>query len=117
VRSNSREATIDTGSRFANALVEKRYGDASSMLTVDLKKSWSEEKLRSQYEEMISYGSGPVKVDGHTEFLEEWPDRKPGDVGWAYISISGSDFAEAITVVVAEENGEPKIRDLQWGRP
>lgn len=117
MRSDAKQVTIDTGSRFANALVEKRYGDAISMLAVVLKKSWSEEKLRSRYEEMISYGTGPVKVDGHTEFMEAWPDRKPGDIGWAYISLSGSDFAEAITVVVAEENGEPKIRELEWGRP
>jgi len=117
MKPDSKQVTVDTGSRFANALVEKRYGDAVSMLTVALKTSWPEEKLRSQYEEMISYGTGPVKVDGHTGYMEDWPDRKPGDIGWAYVSISGSDFAEAVTVVVAEEDGEPKIREIQWGRP
>jgi hypothetical protein len=112
-----KKTTMDTGLRFAEELVAKRYVKARSMLTTEMQRSWSAEKLSSQFEQMISYGSGPVKVDGHTEFMKDWPDRKPGDYGWLYVSISGTDFGEAITVIVADEGGQPKIRGLEWGRP
>lgn len=78
---------------------------------------YTPEKLETTYEDMVSYGDGPVKVDGHSEFMAEWPARLPEDIGWAYISISGSDFDEAVTVVVSDENGFPKIREIEWGRP
>lgn len=115
--SDNRRVTLETGNRFAQALTEKRYPDAHALLTVKQQKIWSPDKLARQYEEMTSYGSGPAKVDGHSEFLDSWPDRQPEDRGWAYISISGLNFAEAETVIVSDEAGIPKIRHLEWGRP
>jgi hypothetical protein len=117
VKKDSKKVTLDTGIQFAKALVEKSYVNAHSMLTADLQRSWPVEKLRSRYEKMIQYGAGPVIVDGHTEYLDNWPARKSSDIGWVYVSISGADFAEAVTVVVADENGTPKISSLEWGRP
>ena len=87
------------------------------MLTTKLQRTWSAEKLGAEYEEMISYGSKPVKVHGHTEFMEDWPDKKKNDIGWIYISIYGPDFCEAVTVIVTDEGGTPKISNLEWGRP
>jgi hypothetical protein len=49
--------------------------------------------------------------------MKDWPDRKPSDIGWVYVSISGADFAEAVTVVVTNEAGKPKIGELEWRRP
>lgn len=115
--SENKRVTLETGNRFAQALTEKRYADAHAQLTAAQQKLWPPDKLARQYEEMTSYGSGPAKVDGHSEFLDSWPERQSQDMGWAYISISGSDFAEAVTVIVSDENGIPKIRHLEWGRP
>jgi hypothetical protein len=56
-------------------------------------------------------------VDGHVEFMDDWPARQSQDIGWAYVSITGAGFIEAVTVVVAEENGAAKIREIEWGRP
>ena len=39
------------------------------------------------------------------------------DIGWAYVTIAGKDWAEAVTVVIASENGSPVVRSLEWGRP
>jgi len=66
---------------------------------------------------MTSYGDGPGAVDGHVEFMDDWPARQSQDIGWAYVSITGAGFIEAVTVVVAEENGAAKIREIEWGRP
>ena len=49
--------------------------------------------------------------------LETWPGKQPGDLGWAYVSIEGHDFIEAVYVLVRETDGAPKIREIQWGRP
>ena len=47
----------------------------------------------------------------------DWPHKQPGDIGWAYVSISGEHFNEAVTCVVAAVNGHNLIRELEWGRP
>jgi len=57
---------------------------------------------------------GPVAV-GHT--METWPDKQPSDLAWAYISIGGETYSEAVTVVVALEADTPKIRTVEFGRP
>jgi hypothetical protein len=114
---DSKNITLDTGSRFAKALVAHQYSDAHSMLTSELQRSWSPEKLKSRYEEMVSPAGEPATVDGHTEFMKDWPDKKPGDIGWAYVSISGAHYAEAVTVIVAKVGDNPKIREIEWGRP
>jgi hypothetical protein len=116
-RSDAKELTLGTGSAFAAALVSGNYVQAQSLLSAELQQQYTPENLQARYNEMVAYGTGAVKVDGHTEFMDDWPARRGQDIGWAYISISGDDFAEAVTVVVADENGTPKIRELEWGRP
>ena len=116
MRANAKTITIDTGKKFAEALVAGNYLEARSYLTANAQKNYTPDKLAAQYR-AISGGNGPVRVDGHYEFLQDWADRQAKDIGWVYISISGSDFAEAVTVVVSDENGTPKIRSLEWGRP
>ena len=49
--------------------------------------------------------------------MEAWPDKQPHDVGWAYVSIGGDVYSEAVTVVVARENGRLVIRQVEFGRP
>lgn len=115
--SNARHFTLETGANFAKALVSNKFSEARSYLTSEAQKEYTQEVLASHYRNMVSYGSGPVAVDGHAEFMDSWPARQPQDIGWAYISISGSDFAEAVTVVVSDEGGSPRIREIEWGRP
>ena len=49
--------------------------------------------------------------------MTNWPDKRPGDVGWAYVSIVGDDFVEAVAVIIVEVGGELLIREIEWGRP
>ena len=66
---------------------------------------------------MIAYGDGGVKVDGVTHSMSDWPAKKERDRAWVYVSLSGDGFGEAVTVIVAEENGQKVIREVEWGRP
>jgi hypothetical protein len=63
---------------------------------------------------MIEYGDGPAVEAEIITTLTEWPDRQPGDAGWAYAAITGLGFSEAVAEVVTREG---LIRQLEWGRP
>jgi hypothetical protein len=49
--------------------------------------------------------------------LEEWPAMEEQDVANIYIALTGDNFCEAVSIIVAKEDGELRIRDLEWGRP
>lgn len=117
MRANAKDMTIETATEFAKCLTSGRFANAQEFLSKDVKGIYTPEALSSVYTDMISYGDGPAEVNGHFEFMSDWPARQPSDIGWAYISIVGDGFVEAVTVVVTEENGIPKIREIEWGRP
>ena len=57
---------------------------------------------------------GPVEVG---ETMEDWPGRKPSDVGRAYVSVGGDAYSEAVTVVVTLEEKALRVRTVEFGRP
>jgi hypothetical protein len=113
--SASRQGRV--AAEFARALASNRFDQAHGLLSTSLGASTPVEALQRQYVSMISYGEGPATDVRVMVVLDYWPDKRPGDVGWAYAAISGADFSEAVTVVVAHENGRDVIRQLEWGRP
>ena len=104
-------------SAFARALVAGRYDDAHRFLSRELASEIDVAKLREQYESMVAYGERPATSVAVVGAMDYWPDKQPGDVGWAYAAIWGEGFSEAVTVTVAEEDGKDVIRVLEWGRP
>jgi hypothetical protein len=105
---------------FASALVAGDFDGAASMLASDLRRQLPPGSLREQFSAMFrGYAEGePRAVHFDEEFqLEEWPRKRPGDVGWAYVGIEGDDFVEAVSVVVADVGGKLLIREVTWGRP
>ena len=66
---------------------------------------------------MTDYGNGPASRAELTVTMDTWPTREPGDIGWAYVSIVGEGLVEAVTVVVSDSLGAPRVRELEWGRP
>ncbi|MEL7185872.1 MAG: hypothetical protein AAFN50_05480 [Pseudomonadota bacterium] len=103
--------------RFAAALTNGAYDEAHQMLNPELQKKHSAGELGQTFEAMVEYGSSPAKVDGFIETMEDWPDKKPDDVGWVYVSVSGVDYAEAVTVIVSTDRNGMSIRKIEWGRP
>ncbi len=100
--------------------MEGDFERANSLLAPDLRDIMTPEQLRLDYEGMISFYSNPGSA--HVVFdpqftLSYWPGRQPGDVGWAYVSIVGDDFVEAVSVIIAEYDQELLIREIEWGRP
>jgi hypothetical protein len=58
-----------------------------------------------------------VVTGGDITDMGKWLRKNPMDFGWAYVSIDGSGYCEAVTVIVAEESERLVIREIEWGRP
>jgi hypothetical protein len=101
--------------QFAQNLVARNFAEARTMLTPELRSLHSAEALQKQFEGMISNWQGMPVTDVETiNVLDEWPDRQVDDMGWAYVSIGGDRFNEAVAVVVTDVG---LIRSIEWGRP
>ena len=105
------------GLSFGQALAGRDYTTAYAMTSSEYRHSTSIEEMRAAFETIVPTDwrtVGPVEV-GVT--MESWPDKQPSDVGWAYVSIGGEVYSEAVIVVVALEAGALKIRTVEFGRP
>jgi hypothetical protein len=107
--------------RFAQALVDADFDAACALLAPELGRELSPDVLRSRLLDMYSGyapADGPRSAALDEEFvLTDWPGKRPGDLGFAYVSILGKEFVEGVSVTVASINGRTLIRDIEWGRP
>ena len=105
---------------FARALVEEDFAKAEKLLSPELRRELTADALRTKLNGMFNRYSESkpraIHFDEQSQ-VENWPAKRPGDVGWAYVSIEGDDFVEAVTVVVASVGGQCLIREVEWGRP
>src|SRR6185295_403186 len=102
---------------FANALAARDYDVAYALTSKDYRDSTSVQALQAAFETIVPVDwttVGPIEV-GQT--MDDWPGREPSDVGWAYVSVGGDVYSEAITVVVTLEDGELRVRTVEFGRP
>ena len=105
------------GLAFAKALADRDYHAAYALTSRNYRDKMSLKDLQAAFESIVpvDWGTvGPVEV-GQT--MEDWPGREPSDVGWAYVSVGGDLYSEAITVVVTLEEGEMRVRAVEFGRP
>ncbi len=100
--------------QFGRALVAGDFAAAHRLLDEPLATEFTPQSLGERYSEMIAYGGGPAADAQIITSFTEWPDQRPGDIGWAYAAIIGPDFSEAVAGVVS---GRRLIRLLEWGRP
>ncbi len=104
---------------FASALVSGDFVRANALLITELRTQLSPDTLREKLYGMFrGYACGEPRSIFEEQFqLDDWPDKRASDVGWAYLGIVGDDFIEGVTVVVAKIEGELLIREVEWGRP
>jgi hypothetical protein len=105
------------GLAFAKALASRDYDVAYAMTSRDYRDRTSLKALQAAFERIVPVDwktVGPIEV-GKT--MEDWPGRELSDVGWAYVSVGGDLYSEAVTVVVTREEGELKVRTVEFGRP
>ncbi|MEM7712188.1 MAG: hypothetical protein AAF349_01110 [Cyanobacteria bacterium P01_A01_bin.68] len=105
------------GNAFANALVAGEYDVAYNMLSTSLQAELSSPELKESFESMIRYGRSAPNYVEVMSVLNDWSDKQPSDIGWAYVAICGDGFSEAVSVVVTQEETKTVISDIDWGRP
>ena len=106
-----------TALEFVTALAERDYPKAYAMTAQNYRTRTTVENLRIAFETIVPTDWGPMGPVEVGQTMEVWPGKLPSDVGWAYVSIGGDVYSEAVTVVVTAENGEAKIREVEFGRP
>jgi hypothetical protein len=102
---------------FSQKIVAGEFADAHDMLASEISEKISAQQLQAEYEEMVAYGDGIPQFIEVMNILDEWSAKAERDIGWAYVAIAGEGYSEAIAVVVAQEQGQAVIREIEWGRP
>ena len=102
---------------FAEGLARRDYPAAWAMTSKQYQAVTTMEALQVLFEAIVPTdwtSIGPIEI---ATTMESWPGQEPGDLGWVYVSIGGDVYSEAVTVVVALEEGESRIRSVEFGRP
>lgn len=102
---------------FTQALAARDYDAAYAMTSHQYRSQAGVAQLRADFEAIVPLDWGPMDPIAVGEIMTSWPGKLPSDLGWAYVIIGGDVYSEAVTVVVSLEQGEARIRDVEFGRP
>jgi len=110
---------VQLAQQFGAFIANENYSGAHALLTTEAQRVHTKTKMKRSSVGMRSYAPGPfLNVVVMEDFiLEDWPTKQDGDVASIYIALDGDDFCEAVSVIVTQQDGELRIRDLEWGRP
>lgn len=105
--------------QFGQLIAKSDFAAAHGLLTQKAQKIHSPDELRNTFEQMTAYAPGPIRqVEVMEDFvLDDWPDKRDGDIASVYVSLVGIGYVEAVSVILAAETGATRIRHLEWGRP
>ena len=127
----SQSEGVKIAEQFAEAIAAGEFSAAHALLAPGLAATVTPVALKQSFESMISYapgpavyvksmiahGHGPIKNWEVMTTLQDWPNKQIGDVSWIYVALLGTDFSEAVSMVVANSDTVLRIRELMWGRP
>ncbi|BAW96565.1 hypothetical protein NIES970_14980 [[Synechococcus] sp. NIES-970] len=105
---------VEIALKFAQALVEGNFEAARLYLSPALQGQYPAPRLQQVFAAMVAYGDGPPTDVEAIATLDNWPDKRPQDWRWVYVSIAGDGYGEAVTVIVGRDH---LIHALEWGRP
>jgi hypothetical protein len=104
------------GLSFVKQLTNENFKAAHRMLGSNLQKSLTIEDLETAMHRLKTEQFVKMDEPWVLSSIERWPDKLAGDFGMVYVQVGG-DGNEAITVTMALENSEMKVRHIEWGRP
>ena len=103
--------------QFGESLAARDYRSAYELTAKEYRDQTTVEQFQTAFETIVPPGWGPIGPVEVGQTMLTWPGKRPSDLGWAYVSIGGDVYSEAVTVVVSSEQGEAKIREVEFGRP
>jgi hypothetical protein len=98
--------------KFAIALLNGDFEDAHSFLGSAIRDEWTPVLLQETYKKMVEHFYIPP-----TEVSVDVVDTIEPDSAWVYVSFFAEGNAEAVTVIIDNENDKYLIQELEWGRP
>lgn len=104
---------------FAKRIAERDIRGAYGLLSEDYRKTLGFEAFEKKAKGFLSSEFGPIQrvyVQDSSE-MGGWRTKETGDVGWAYVIVEGTEFADAIAGIVKREGDRLRIRKIQWGKP
>ena len=103
--------------KFTQALAAREYVKAHEMTVQEYRNRTSVELMRTSFEKIVPLDWGPIGPIEVGETMTSWRGKQPSDRIWAYVSVGGKVYSEAVIITVAIEDGVPKIRTVEFGRP
>jgi tetratricopeptide (TPR) repeat protein len=110
-------AVCEFGEDFAWHLVRGDWEGAHAVLNKKLRRQFSPDDLRDKYVDMTEYAEAAFTDVEAQPPDNDMPDMEGNDVALVYIAIFSDDACEAVTLMVCREDGELRVRDVEWGRP
>jgi hypothetical protein len=102
---------------FARALASRDYQAAYGMISNEFRSGFTCGDMQADFEAIVPSDWGPVDPIEIGSTMDAWPGKLANDIEWVYVGIGGDMYSEAVVVVVTEEDGALRIREVEWGRP
>jgi hypothetical protein len=102
---------------FTKALAARDYEAAYALTSRAYREGTSLKAMADAFEAIVPLDWGTVAPVDVGVTMDDWPGREPSDAGWVYVSVGGDVYSEAVTVVVTREDGELRVRTVEFGRP
>src|ERR1700677_3773390 len=110
------DSDIQIAEQFGMALANGDLSGSHGLLTGQALQC-SPENLKQEVAQMTSYAPGPIQHVEVMGSLKAWPARKPGDIAWVYVALTGDSLSEAVSVVLCSTPAGTRVREIEWGRP
>lgn len=107
----------DLALQFGKDLAHRNYNAAYRLASRELRSEMSAEEMQEGFERVVPPDWGETDPVELSKVMHDWTGRRLGDVIWAYVTIYGDVYSEAITFVVTYEDEQLRIRSLEFGRP
>jgi hypothetical protein len=103
---------------FCTLLSEGKFKKAHLFLSPTFREAITVSELKAEWQQMTKKTRSEEVSVALQQHIEDWPDRRPDDIGWCYFSVSAAEVNEAITVVVSRmPDNSDRITQVEFGRP
>lgn len=102
---------------FVKAIVDGNTRRAHAMLSDEMRAITNTADIADEYDVMVDDMGGVNSIGKAQEILSDWPGKAQNEIAIVYVPLQGDTYSEAITVTLAQIDGELAISNIEWGRP
>jgi hypothetical protein len=102
---------------FTQHLADRAYDEAYAMTSQEYRAAVTLEQMKEDFETIVPLDWGDVEPIEIIQTMDSWPHKRDSDLLWVYLSIGGDVYSEALVAVLTSEDDEPRIREVEFGRP